>query len=276
MYVERLSGTAAVHSRSVRPMLGEMFSIRKTSILVLKKSCHGLVLGGQRYCVSGACRCRRPWLRSQRSAGCADAAISNSAIMYEIKVQNLSAATARQGAVHVLNSSSPIDINWNASSTCDVSSLTFAALASAVLSSPRQRTYTAEQLATGTSSFISFPTSLSSTMAGANMDLRLMPPAPMRTCMMPGNMPTRANRCRPSWCCFQLWLWTRCMKLVPVCRVARGITLPAPWVASRRTIPKLVTATHWAKLQLLWLLTLLVWLWTWMSDYTRAKPSQMP
>ena len=81
--------------------------------------------------------------------------------MYEIKVQNLSAATARQCAVHVLNSSSPVDINGNGPSTYDVSSLTFAALASAVLSSPRQRTYTAEQLATGTSSFISFPTSLS-------------------------------------------------------------------------------------------------------------------
>ena len=78
-----------------------------------------------------------------------------------IKVQNLSASTARQGSIHILNSSSPIKIDWNGSATYDVSTLTFAGLASSILSNPRQRTYTAEQCSQGGASVIAYPTSMS-------------------------------------------------------------------------------------------------------------------
>jgi hypothetical protein len=78
-----------------------------------------------------------------------------------VRCQNLSPATARQGSVHVLNSSSPISIDWLSSTTYDVSTLTLQGLISSVLSNPRQRTYTSEQLAVGGASVIAYPTSQS-------------------------------------------------------------------------------------------------------------------
>lgn len=76
-----------------------------------------------------------------------------------VSMQNISNTQKREGSVHVLNSSDPVNIPWANANAYNISTLGFGGLKASILQSYRQKTLTAEALAFVKHKALAFPVS---------------------------------------------------------------------------------------------------------------------
>mgnify|MGYP006894002840 CR=1 FL=1 len=90
----------------------------------------------------------------------ADAPLQLKPLRAGMRIKNLAPQIAREGSITVLQTASPVDIQFVPLSY-DINLATAQALVTAVETNPKSRQYTAEQLSTGNNELVSFPASSS-------------------------------------------------------------------------------------------------------------------
>ena len=86
-----------------------------------------------------------------------DAPISTKPLRAGIRLCNKNPSTSRDGAVQILNTSSPVPLVWTTTTGCDLTVASVEGLAFMVTSNNSTRQYSQESLATGLNEIVAFP-----------------------------------------------------------------------------------------------------------------------